>query len=370
MEFLNKLAQVRSYLNSRFVQREELIDVCLTALVSRQHVLLLGPPGTAKTQLISELAACLDGGQHFQWLLTRFTTPEELFGPISLSALERDSYRRVTAGKLPEATTALLDEVFKANSAILNTLLSIINERVFHNDGQPVKVPLITLFGASNEVPVGEEEAALAAFADRFLFWYQVEYLEEDGAFAGMLRLDGSGPRPSVKVDEIAAASAAAGQVELGDDIIDAMVELRRELRAEGIIVSDRRWKQSLSAIRARAFLNGASRAEVQRDMPVLAHTLWTSPEHKDIVQRVVRSTVDPYGQEIAELLAEARELWENTLNNPDNTSVGVEAHAKLKKIADRLDELEKLNVDVRNPKERVQAYIKDVLTKSLKLTL
>lgn len=369
MDFSNKLAQVRAYLNSRFVQREELIDVCLTALVARQHVLLLGPPGTAKTQLISELAACLHGGQHFQWLLTRFTTPEELFGPVSLSALERDSYRRVTAGKLPEATTALLDEVFKANSAILNTLLSIINERVFYNDGQSVKVPLITLFGASNEVPVGEEEAALAAFADRFLIWYQVEYLEEDGAFAEMLRLDGGGARPAVGVDEIAVAAATAEQVEVGDDVIDAIVELRRRLRAEGITVSDRRWKQSLTAVKAKAFLNGSSRAEVQRDMPVLAHTLWTSPEHRDIVQRVVRATVDPYGQEVAELLAEAREVWENAINSGD-TNIGVEAHGKLKNIAARIDELEKLNVDVRNPKERVQTYIRDVLAKCLKITL
>lgn len=369
MDLLNKLAQVRAYLNSKFVQREELIDVCLTALVARQHVLLLGPPGTAKTQLVSELAACLDGGQHFQWLLTRFTTPEELFGPVSLSALEKDGYRRVTAGKLPEATTALLDEVFKANSAILNTLLSIINERIFYNDGRPVRVPLLSLFGASNEVPEGEEEAALAAFADRFLFWYEVEYLAEDGAFAEMLRLDGSGVRPSVEVDEITAASMAVEQIELGDEAIDAIVELRRRLRAEGIIVSDRRWKQSLSAIKARAFLNGSSKAEVQRDMPVLMHTLWTSPEQRDIVQRVVRATVDPYGQEVAELMAEAREVWENAVNSGD-TNVGVEAHGKLKQIVARLDELEKLNVDVRNPKEKVQGYIKDVLAKCLKITL
>src|SRR6476646_691222 len=140
---------VRTELVAAFPERETVIDGALAATVAGEHVLLLGPPGTGKSALVRALAAVFQG-RYFEALLTKFSTPEELFGPISLKALEQDRFERVVAGKLPEAEFAFVDECFKANSAILNSLLTLINERVFHNDGQPVKVPLVTMFGASN----------------------------------------------------------------------------------------------------------------------------------------------------------------------------------------------------------------------------
>ena len=150
------LQQLRIDMGKAFPERKQVIDGSLCSILAGEHVLLLGPPGTAKSALVRAIAQAFSGA-YFERLLTKFSTPEELFGPISLKALEEDRFARVIQGKLPEAEFAFVDEIFKANSAILNSLLSLINERVFHNDGAPIRCPLVTLFGASNELPEGKE---------------------------------------------------------------------------------------------------------------------------------------------------------------------------------------------------------------------
>ena len=157
MSVQTKFDQLRTELNQHFPERGSVIDGALMAVLAGEHVLLLGPPGTAKSALVRAIAQAF-GGTYFERLMTRFSTPEELFGPISLKALEQDQFVRNSQGKLPTAEFAFVDEVFKANSAILNSLLAVVNERVFHNDGAgPVPVPLVSLFGASNELPEGKE---------------------------------------------------------------------------------------------------------------------------------------------------------------------------------------------------------------------
>lgn len=153
MDVVERLAEVRSHLGACFFEREEVIEGCLVALGCREHLLMLGPPGTAKSQLITALIRMVSGARLFQWQLTRFSTPEELFGPVSLRGLQEDRYRRVTDGLLPEAHVAYIDEVFKAGPANLNLMLSVMNERIFCNDGRPQTCNLVSLFGASNEVP-------------------------------------------------------------------------------------------------------------------------------------------------------------------------------------------------------------------------
>src|SRR5882757_9552149 len=150
---LSKLARIREELKQMFLERADLIDGALAALLSSHHLLIIGPPGTAKSMLADELCRRIEGANYFQWLLTRFTTPEELFGAVSLKALEQDDYRRLTTQKLPEAHIAFLDEVFKASSSILNTILTLMNERRFHNGREVAPVPLLTLFAAANELP-------------------------------------------------------------------------------------------------------------------------------------------------------------------------------------------------------------------------
>ena len=142
---LSKLSAIRDELNHLFLERADLIDGSLVALLSASHVLVIGPPGTAKSMLADELCRRIEGANYFQWLLTKFSTPEEIFGAVSLKGLEQDDYRRVTDHKLPEAHIAFLDEIFKANSSILNALLTLVNERIFHNGRERFTVPLITL---------------------------------------------------------------------------------------------------------------------------------------------------------------------------------------------------------------------------------
>src|SRR4051812_31791932 len=179
MTMTHPIQQLRTDLTSRFPERESVIDGALCAVLASEHVLLLAPPGTAKSALVRALAQAF-GGRYFERLLTKFSTPEELFGPISLKALEQDQFSRVTTGKLPEVEFAFIDEVFKASSAILNTLLTLANERLFQNSGAPLRCPLVSLFGASNELPEGKE---LEALFDRFLLRFEVGYLLRPGNF-------------------------------------------------------------------------------------------------------------------------------------------------------------------------------------------
>ncbi len=178
-------------LNQSHLERPDVIRSLLVALLARQHAVLLGPPGTGKSRLVRDLCQRIVG-QFFEWQLTRMSTPEELFGPISLQCLHQDHYRRIATSKLPDADIAYLDETFKASSAILNTLLAAMNERVFYYDGQPVPMPLQMLVGASNELPEDRED--LGALWDRFLVRHIVGYVKDPSSFATLLQAVASPP--------------------------------------------------------------------------------------------------------------------------------------------------------------------------------
>ncbi|MEW5932485.1 MAG: AAA family ATPase [Bacillota bacterium] len=337
------LREIESYLQSRFFERAEVVRGALLALLAREHVLLLGPPGTAKSQLVNELAACL-GLRYFSWLLTRFSTPEELFGAVSLRALQEDRYARVTAGKLPEAEVAFLDEVFKASSAILNTLLGVMNERVFFNDGQGTRVPLVSLFGASNEVPQGDDEAALQAFWARFLLRYQVQPLVEQSAFRAMLDLEepDASSRPVLAREGLFRAQQEAAMVEVPSEVKDAVFALRKELADQGIRISDRQWRHSLKLLRANAFLDGRSRVDVAADFDVYCHICWTDPSQERTVVKTVRRVADPLAERVLELLEEAQEIYEGVMkrgggDEKATTAAAVEANSKLRRILKEL---------------------------------
>src|SRR5579863_9145514 len=202
-----KLSAIRDELNQFFLERAELIDGALCALLATHHVLLIGPPGTAKSMLADELCRRIEGANYFQWLLTKFSTPEEIFGAVSLKSLEQDDYRRVTDHKLPEAHIAFLDEIFKANSSILNALLTLINERIFHNGRERVAVPLITMFGASNELP---DEDELTALFDRFMLRFMADYITEEHGFIRMMAGAPERARTTLQFAELDELRAAA----------------------------------------------------------------------------------------------------------------------------------------------------------------
>ncbi len=173
-----KLRALRDALLTNLVERDVPIRLALLAAVAGEHLLLVGPPGTAKSLVARRLGQAFVGTTYFERLLTRFTVPEELFGPLSIKALEQDRYVRQTAGYLPTASVAFIDEIFKANSAILNALLTLLNEREFDNGTKREKVPLIAVIAASNELPEGAE---LDALYDRFLLRLHVGPVSEAG---------------------------------------------------------------------------------------------------------------------------------------------------------------------------------------------
>ncbi len=339
---LEKLKKIRSDLKSRYFERDDVIDGAFCALLTGSHLLLIGPPGTAKSQLANEICRKITGARYFQWLLTKFTTPEELFGAVSLKGLENDEYRRVTSGKLPEAHIAFLDEVFKASSSILNTLLTIMNERIFYNGTEKVRIPLISLFGASNELPSEEDE--LEALYDRFLLRYVVDYIKEDFRFLKMLNTENEiSAEGAITSAELDSCREEAGRVKLPSNILKLISRIRKDLAKKGITPSDRRYKQSVSLLKSRAYLEG--RGEVSEDdLRFLENVLWREPGEKAEIQSVIHQSLHGWRDRLRELLIQAKELdaysrreWES---EEMLIKANIEAQTKLKHIGAKLDEL------------------------------
>jgi MoxR-like ATPase len=334
------LRRVREELQQLFLERADLIDGSLVALLAGHHVLIIGPPGTAKSMLADELCRRMEGARYFQWLLTRFTTPEELFGAVSLAGLEADDYRRVTTGKLPEAHIAFLDEVFKGSSSILNAILTLMNERVFHNGRTPAAVPLVSLFGASNELP---EDTELTALFDRFLLRFVVDYIAEDFRFLKLLQLDPPATRTTLSLDGLRMLQAEVRDVAVPDYVLRGLADLRRELGRQQLVASDRRYRQCVSVLRARAYLLERS-AVTDDDLYFLEHVLWNDPADRAKVAATIRSLLRGYEDEVQVLLYQSRELRDYALRSWDSAELRsravVEAHTKIRSIMKRIDEI------------------------------
>jgi MoxR-like ATPase len=275
-----KFLKARRELSDALIERDEEVDLVLTALVAQEHPLLIGPPGTAKSLLLDALMQWTSG-RRFTALLTRFSAPEELFGPVSVQGLKEDKYRRVTTGKLPEAHLAYLDEVFKASSAILNTLLRILNERVFENgDGALVRVPLLLCVASSNEWPHAQEGGKeLAAVFDRFTFRRAVRPILSQAGRQRLLWTRDHTPMLSTTItpEEIQQARAEALALPWGEDAKQTLEAILKELAREGIQPGDRRQFKSVAVAQAFAYLSGADQVEPEH-LEVLASVLWDDP--------------------------------------------------------------------------------------------
>jgi MoxR-like ATPase len=365
-------------MKAEFVERDEHIQGALISLLSKNHTLFIGVPGTAKSMLTDNLCKRVEGAQYFQWLLTKFSTPEEIFGPVSLRALENDEYKRITAHKLPECHISFLDEIFKANSAILNSLLTVINERTYHNNGTPVKVPLQSLFGASNELPESEE---LGALYDRFMLRYVVNYISEDSNFKTMLKGNAGAAVTKLTLQELADAQAQTDAVLIPDEVLDSIIKVRNELKKEGVISSDRRFKFSLGILKAHAWLNGRT-AVGEDDLPILQHVLWSAPTEIKTVQRVIMSTANPLLGKVQELLDQSMEIFKNCTEavKKDSTQAstqGVEANSKFKSLTQDLNKLAataktqgRSEKPIQEALAKVQAMNSEILKTCLGLTV
>ena len=279
-----RIRRVRDALLTGLVERDDAIRLALIAALAGEHMLMLGPPGTAKSLIARRLQLAFDEATYFERLLTRFTVPEELFGPLSIKGLEQDRYERLTASYLPTASIAFLDEIFKANSAILNALLTLLNEREFDNGTKRERTPLIAVIGASNELPEGEE---LGALYDRFLLRLHVGPVTKTG-FRDLLRLRGHAepeiaPGDRLTAADLEAVSSVASSVEVPEDVEALLCDLRDWCIAEGIEVSDRRWRKVVKLLQVSALSNGRDAVSVW-DCWLVQHCVWDDPEHREKV--------------------------------------------------------------------------------------
>lgn len=287
-------------LESRFLGKEEIIRLLFISAVAGEHLVMVGPPGTAKSALLRAFAEVIEA-RYFDYLLTRFTEPNEIFGPVDIQAFRAGEYRRRTNGMLPEAEVVFLDEIFKANSAILNSLLTLLNARVFTHGNLTMRVPLISMYAASNEVPTDD---ALSALFDRFLLRVRVDYLDSYH-FRGLLqkgidlettRMNPEAPTlaPVVSAAELLEVQRHFGQLlEFNEDFLATFKGLVFQIRSEGVGLSDRRVVKLLKLFAASAVFDG--RTEVNdADFFVLRH-VWNTPEQEEILQEVVGPVLDQW---------------------------------------------------------------------------
>ncbi|MEM1793904.1 MAG: AAA family ATPase [Desulfurococcaceae archaeon] len=287
---LNAAQEFVNELSKPFIGREEEAKTIASAIVSGEHAVLIGEPGTAKSAL-ARRAADLINARFFKYLLTKFTEPDELFGPLDIVALREGKYVRVTRNKLPEAEIAFIDEIFNASSAILNTLLSIMNERVIYDGYNEIKVPLWTLISTSNNVP---EEPELQALYDRFLYRHFVKPVSEDkwiqllNAVWRMEIEPLQPPKPVLTMSEVRELNKLIFNVDLSR-VKEKLVKVFAILEDHGIHVTDRRKGKSLKAIAVNSILNGRLEA-IEQDMMILSSII---PRDRDELEQVNVILVD-----------------------------------------------------------------------------
>lgn len=307
-----RLRAISEELADRFYERDDIVRTLLVTALARQHSLVLGPPGTAKSELARELTSRIENAHYWEILLSKFTAPTRMFGPIDVGALSRGEYRQVYDGRATQAHIAFIDEIFKCSTAALNETLALLNERLYHpeNGGAPLHCPLISAITASNELPSGEDSAAIY---DRLLVRLQVDYLADPSNFAALVRsaveLPTSATRTTVELAELQhAVEAEVPAVEVGDGIVDAVCTLRAALRRKELVSSDRRWRQAVRLLQASAYLDGRP-AVSETDLSVLTHVLWDSPTERPTVEREVLTLVNPDAKEALDLADAIDEL-------------------------------------------------------------
>lgn len=334
---VTKINEIINVLNSKFFEMEDEISSLIISFLAKEHVLMVGLPGIAKSDLAKQLGE-ITSGEFFDFQLQPTTTPDEIFGSINHEEYIRGNVERNLNNKLATAEFAHLDEIFKANSATLNSMLQVLNERTYDNNGK-IEIPLITAIGASNEFPYDD---GLSALYDRFLIRHYVAPLKARENRKKMLKGVGRELQvPKLSLDDLYSIHNMVEKIKVEDNILDIILDIVEKTEDEGLYVSPRRYKRSLKILQAKAFIEGRNEV-IREDLIILKDVFWDDVEDKALVTDIVeRMSLDKDVLKLNRLEKEIKELINNYQSLPDDKKKegAIENGSKLKNI----------NVDIQN---------------------
>ena len=385
-------------MNRGIYEKETEISLSLLAALAGESIILLGPPGVAKSMVARQLKNAFRDAHSFEYLMSRFSTPDEIFGPVSIQKLKTsDTYERAVDGYLPTADVVFLDEIWKAGPAIQNTLLTVINEKIFRNGNREMHLPVKLLVAASNELPAKGE--GLEALWDRFVIRIESRPIKMEKNFRAMLlevksslevkseerRVKNStdlfedtisdeqiGADVSISPAEYAEWSQAIDKIGVKEEVLDAISRIRKALRAvnvdeaaerRNIYVSDRRWKNIVRLLRTSAFMQDREEVDICDLLPIY-HCLWQEPEERDAIRSIViRSLFAPFADKLVEMKKALAEdiQYHRVRKNPDD---GRDYEGEIESLSDGLTSLERQLGDnlfvSADDKAEISAYLRD----------
>lgn len=387
---LERFKQLLGEMNRGIYEKETEISLSLLAALAGESIILLGPPGVAKSMVARQLKTAFRDTQSFEYLMSRFSTPDEIFGPVSIQKLKTsDTYERAMEGYLPTADVVFLDEIWKAGPAIQNTLLTVINEKIFRNGNREMHLPLKLLVAASNELPAKGE--GLEALWDRFVIRIESRPIKLEKNFRAMLlgshayfsgstgmlghadfadNADFSDLK--ITAEEYAEWAEKICKIGVKEEVLDAISAIRKSLRAvnvdeaaerRNIYVSDRRWKNIVRLLRTSAFMQDREEVDICDLLPIY-HCLWQEPEERDAIRNIViRALFSPFADKLVEMKnALAEDIkYHRVRRNPED---GRDYEGEIETLSDGLSSLERqLGENLfasADDKAEISAYLRD----------
>ena len=393
---LERFKQLLGEMNRGIYEKETEISLSLLAALAGESIILLGPPGVAKSMVARQLKTAFREAQSFEYLMSRFSIPDEIFGPVSIQKLKTsDTYERAVEGYLPTADVVFLDEIWKAGPAIQNTLLTVINEKIFRNGNREMHLPLKLLVAASNELPAKGE--GLEALWDRFVIRIESRPIKLEKNFRAMLlevkseeqrasevkseergvkeqssAAEGKVNSNAITAEEYAGWTERIDKIGVKIEVLDAISAIRKSLRAENvdeaaerrnIYVSDRRWKNIVRLLRTSAFMQDREEVDICDLLPIY-HCLWQEPEERDAIRNIViRALFSPFADKLVEMKnALAEDIkYHRVRRNPED---GRDYEGEIETLSDGLTSLEKqLGENLfasADDKSEISAYLRD----------